>query len=141
MPQREVHLVAPSAHRLDLLDRAECWDEQRQGMRAEIPERTMLAPPRRPAERIPRLENRREPNNAAAVPVVTVDLTVEPRADTGVEATREEDHGRRACRLYDPLGRLDRQRQRLLEEQRASRPTGAHGQLGLDIRRNRKGDG
>jgi hypothetical protein len=105
-------------------------------VRAEVPQRTSLQPPRRAAERIPRIEDRGEPDDAPAVPVAAVDLVLEPRADTRLEAIREEDDRGRPCSADDPLGRLDAQRQGLLEQQRPACLAGARGQLGLDVRRN-----
>ena len=138
MPQGEVHLISRSANRRDLLDRAEGREQQRQRVGADVPESTPLPSPLRPAERIPRLEDRREHENASPVPAVTVDFGPEPGAGSRIKATCEEDDGRSAHGLDDPVGRLDRQRERLLEQQRPPRCGRAHGQLCLDVRRNRE---
>jgi hypothetical protein len=72
---------------------------------------------------------------------VTIDFAPEPSRDARIEAAREEDNRRRPHGLYQPVGSRDRQRERLLEQQRAPGPRDAYGQFGLDIRRDRERDG
>ena len=110
-------------------------------MRADVPESTALASPRGLPERIPGLEDRSQHHDARPVPALTVDVFPEPGGDTRIEATGEEDDRGSSHGLNQPVGGLDRESQRLLEQQRAPGFRGANGQLGLDVGRNRERDG
>ena len=105
-------------------------------MRANVPEAALLAPPGRLAERVAGLEDRVEIEHARTVPAAAVHLLAIPGGEPRIEPEGEEDDRRGVHRVHEPLGRLDAQRQRLLEQQRPACLGRRQGELRLHIGRN-----
>src|SRR3954452_4194771 len=109
-------------------------------MRADVPQRSFLAPPRRLAERVPGPEDRAQPGRRRAVQLTGSPHVVDPTLYFRPEMRRMEDErGYLSApnRFDDPVRRVARERQRLLEQQGPPGRRGTDGDIDLDVRRER----
>src|SRR3954470_16480390 len=91
MAEDQVHGVATAGGRDDIVNRSEGGEQHVQRMRADVPQRSFLAPPRRLAERVPGPEDRAQPGRRRAVQLTRSPHVVDPTLHFRPEMRRMED--------------------------------------------------
>jgi hypothetical protein len=137
--QHQVNLVAAAAAGDDACDVAQEWDQHRQRVRTDVPQRAFLLAPRRAAEWIALDINRGRGLRATALPATLLLHSPHPLGRLGYEASGEEhdgcdsrrvDGGFQSPRLAHGGG------QRLFQQQVLARSGRLNRDAGLDLGRD-----
>jgi hypothetical protein len=144
VPQQHVGHVAVAGQRGDLRDRAQHGQDQRERVRADVPQAAALLAPHRRPERVAGLEDRAEVVDPGLQPAAGRADLVDELLDLWHEAPGEEDdpgHLLLGGGRDDPGGGLGGEGDRLVQQQVLARPGRAQSDVRLHVRGQGDRDG